>query len=144
MNDMITAVVSAFWIVGSIASWFAIIGLCVWVIGWGARFRFWQTEIGLNIWLFSALLLLLVTNNVIGSVGASLREWWEPAPNDFIWWYFTRFAINVGILMTIVRMLKTLVRHWRNRESISIEVPARTHKPKTGSTPVVPGDPDKV
>lgn len=138
MSEMWIEVVEALWIVGSALSWLSIVGLAIWVIGWGIRFKFWMTEIGLIIWTFSTLLLLLVLNNILGNFGSSSREWWNPPPNDFIWWYFSRFFINVAVAGVIIRMLNILRKHWASRTSIEVEIPARESRTKTGPNPTVP------
>lgn len=132
------AVISALWITGTVVSWAAVVGLVGWVIGWGARFKFWQTQEGLILWSFSAMLLLLVLNNIFGALGATTRQWWQPMPNEFIWWYFTRAAINISIFVVITSMLRILAQHWRNGTSINFTVearPLREPRPKTGPTP---------
>lgn len=136
------ALISAFWIVGTVISWVAVVGLYIWVVGWGIRFKFWETQEGLILWSFSALLALLVTNNIFGSLGASTREWWQPSPNDFTWWYFTRFAINVAIFVVIFQMLRILRVHWKNGTDVNFTVEANPRKPKEprpkmGPTPTV-------
>lgn len=137
MSDMLREIIEAVWIVGTILSWLSIVGLAIWVIGWGIRFRFWATDVGLIIWAFSFILLLTVLNGILGNLGASTREWWVPPPNDFTFWYFSRFVINVATILVISKMLDILRRHWASRTAIEVAIPAREPRTRTGPTQTI-------
>lgn len=122
---MIDAINSAFWILSLFNLLWAAFFLALWVIGWGIRFRWYENEISIYMWLFGLLLTLNTLRNLTGVAGNTLREWWETPPIDSPLWFLFGYIVSLGLAAITTAMDVLLVRRWRNKESIAVTVAQR-------------------
>lgn len=136
MTVMTDYINPALWVVGNLTLLYALAALVFWVLVYGARFRWWETEAGQLVFSFTSSLLGVVVLSTIGLFVNPQRPWWIMPDEVLVWRPALRYVIYLGIAIALTRMDGSLLRRLRGRQSIVFEVVAR--EPRTGPTQTIP------